>query len=192
MVICTSIQSLQSNFLKINFGFRFHVSIVYVVTELQNVMTHNKQAKKNTKNGFFFKWQLVQQGYRPASVRYEAGRLLQCPDDRFAGAGVGVSFPADGCQFPGAGVWSAVNYFVQVPKPKKTGFFFKFLLFIGVLVFFFLSLFHSVLIVASFRSFFFGISSIFLSTKVYLVFQKQGSKWFSFPQFNCSFVFHSV
>ena len=53
MVICTSIQSLQSNFLKINFGFRFHVSIVYVVTELQNVMTHNKQAKKNTKNGFF-------------------------------------------------------------------------------------------------------------------------------------------
>ena len=79
----------------------------------------------------------MQQGYRPASVRYEAGRLLQCPDDRFAGAGVGVSFPADGCQFPGAGVWSAVNYFVQVPKPKKTGFFFKFLLFIGVLVFFF-------------------------------------------------------
>ena len=137
MVICTSIQSLQSNFLKINFGFRFYVSIVYVVTELQNVMTHNKQAKKNTKNGFFFKWQLVQQGYRPASVRYEAGRLLQCPDDRFAGAGAGVSFPADGCQFPGAGVWSAVNYFVQVPKPKKTGFFFKFLLFIGVLVFFF-------------------------------------------------------
>ena len=53
MVICTSIQSLQSNFLKINFGFRFHVSIVYVVTELQNVMTHNKQAKKTLKTVFF-------------------------------------------------------------------------------------------------------------------------------------------